>query len=575
MPSKTSLVVTRLIIGLGLVLFCAVSPNVYADREIEGEIDRLVTQMLKPDSPGCVVAVIDNGRIVFKRGYGIANIETGEPITTATAFNIASVTKQFTAACIALLIERGKLSPEDDIRKYLPEMPEYEIPIKIKHLIYHTSGIRDFGILSFLKGIPLEDPYPEQETLDLLARQKKLNFHPGDMQRYSNSGYFLLGIIVKRVTGMSVGEFAEKEIFAPLGMKHTAYHYDPARAGNLAVGHVSDGDGKYRVYRLALDTQDLGFGGIYTTVEDMCRWDRNFYRNRIGGKNFNTLMQTRGVSNNGDTLSYAFGLYIRDYMGLKTVSHQGGNPGYNAFILRFPERKFTVICLANHPLYTTRLCSGIADLYLGIQKKEEKKEEKAEPAASVAVNVDPAVYAGYAGKYRMDSGDIFLVSTKENKLYIQPPDTGPLELYPESATEYFLKVAHVQVTFEREENGKATGLVWHQNGHHIQSKKTDSVALRSDQLAEYEGEYYSDELNATYGVYVKQDQLYFQAPAVPDVFQHNFRNENGEDILKHVDADKFKRSYGTIDFSRDNAGKITGFAFNQGGDLKDLMFTKR
>jgi len=502
-------------------------------------------------------------------------METGQPITPTTAFNIASVTKQFTAACIALLVERGKISLEDDIRKYLPEMPKYESPMKVKHLIHHTSGIRDFSILAFLKGIPLEDACPEQETLDLIARQKQLNFRPGEMKRYSNSGYFLLGVIVKRVTGMSVGEFAEKEIFAPLGMKHTAYHYDPVKAGDPAVGHVSDGDGKYRVYRLALDTQDLGYGGIYTTVEDMCLWDQNFNRNRIGGKNFTTLMQTRGVTNGGDTLTYAFGLEISKYMGLNTVSHQGGNPGYNAFILRFPDRKFSVICLANYPLYTTRLSYSIADLYLGIQKKEEKHEEMTEPAASVTVHVDPAVYAGYAGKYMASDGAILIVSIQENRLFIQPPGVGPLELYAKSAAEYFLKAAHVQVSFGRDENGKVAKLVWHQNGFHIQAERIDAAALNSDQLSEYAGEYYSDELNAAYGVFVKQDYLCFKAPAVPDIFQRNFKDQDGEVVLKHMVADKFMRSYGTIEFSRDDTGKITGFVMNGGPDLIDLRFSRQ
>jgi len=573
MRKTTAYLLAQLISYMGVVILCTIPSDSSAADVIEDRIDNLVVQTVKSDSPGCAIIVIDDGKIVFKRGYGIANMDTGLPITTATAFNIESVTKQFTAACIALLLEKREISLDDDIRKYLPEMPAYECPVRIRHLIHHTSGIRDFEILRFLKGIPLDDPCSEQELLDLIARQKQLNFHPGDMERYSNSGYFLLGVIVKRVTGVSVGEYAEKHIFAPLGMTHTCYHYDPVQtAGNLAVPHVSDGEGKYHSKHVALDANDFGYGGIHTTVEDLYLWDQNFFRNKIGGENFNTLMLTRGTTNNGGTLNYAFGLKIRDYMGLTTVSHGGGSPGYNAFILRFPERKFSVICLANYPLNTGRLCYQIADLYLCIQKETEK--EATVPVMDSVADVDPAVFAGMEGKYGINDGATLIVSTRDNRLYVQPPGAGPFELHPKSATEYFLKGADVQVSFDRDENGNISRLVWHQNGHHIPADKLDSRPLSSDELSQYQGDYYSDELKATYGVYVQHDQLCLRAPIVPDIFQSNFRNEGGEDVLRHMVGDQFMRCYGTIHFTRDNKGKIEGFAINVGPDLKDLRFSK-
>ncbi|OHB85660.1 MAG: hypothetical protein A2Z38_10040 [Planctomycetes bacterium RBG_19FT_COMBO_48_8] len=572
MRKTTAYLLAQLISYMGVVILCTIPSDSSAADVIEDRIDNLVVQTVKSDSPGCAIIVIDDGKIVFKRGYGIANMDTGLPITTTTAFNIESVTKQFTAACIALLVEKGEISLDDDISKYLPEMPAYECPIKIRHLIHHTSGIRDFAILSFLKGIPLDDPCSEQELLDLIGRQKQLNFRPGDVKRYSNSGYFLLGVIVKRVTGMSVGEYAEKHIFAPLGMTHTSYHYDPVRtAGNLAVPHFSDGEGKYHAKHVALDANDFGYGGIHTTVEDLYLWDQNFFRNKISGENFNTLMLTRGITNNGDTLTYAFGLEIRDYMGLSTVSHGGGSPGYNAVILRFPERKFSVICLANRPLNTGKLSYQIADLYLDIQK--EKTEPV--PVTHTVADINHAVYTGFEGKYRVSDGAILIVSTNDNRLFVQPPDTGPLELHPKSTTEYFLKGANVQVSFCPDESGITSKLVWHQNGHHITAERVAGQPLSPDQLLEYEGQYYSDELNVTYGVYVKQDRLCLKAPLVPDIFQFNFRDPHGENPLRHVARDQFTRSYGTVDFSRDDSGKNEGFTINGGADLRNLKFSKR
>jgi CubicO group peptidase (beta-lactamase class C family) len=214
MNTTTSIPASRILL-LGVLIFCTLSSAARAADAREDQIDKLVLQTVKPDGPGCAILVVDAGKIVFRRAYGIADMETGRPITTATAFNIASVTKQFTAACIALLAEQGAISLDDDIRKYLPEMPAFEAPIRIKHLIHHLSGIRDWVPLSFLRGLPVDETYDEPVLFDLLARQKELNFRPGEAHSYSNSGYFLLGVIVRRVTGMSVGEYAEKHLFAP------------------------------------------------------------------------------------------------------------------------------------------------------------------------------------------------------------------------------------------------------------------------------------------------------------------------------------------------------------------------
>jgi CubicO group peptidase (beta-lactamase class C family) len=572
MNKTTTCLLAQLILCLGAVIFCVVPSDASAADAIEDRIHYLLVQTVQPDSPGCAIMVIDDGRIVFQRGYGIANLDTGLPITTVTAFNIESVSKQFTAACIALLVEKGELSLDDDIRKYVPEMPAYEGPIQIRHLLHHTSGIRDFEILRFLKGTSLDDTCTERELLDLIGWQKQLNFRPGDMERYTNSGYFLLGVIVKRVTGMSLGQYAEKHIFTPLGMTRTSYHYDPARsAGNLAVPHVSDREGKYHTKPVAVDGNDFGYGGMHTTIEDLYRWDQNFFRNKIGGENLNTLMLTCGTTNSGKTLSYAFGLRISAYRGLRTVSHGGGSLGYNAFLLRFPERRFSVICLANHPFNTASLCYKIADLCLNIP--QEKTEPVAAPPAMAAV--DPAVYACYEGVYRMDDGTTFIVSTSDNRLFMQQPGARPVELHPKAKTEYFLKGINLEVSFPPDEDGTHSQLVCRQNGHQGSARRLDRRPLRSEQLAEYEGQYYSDELDVTFGVYANQGRLCLKAPRVPDIFQFNFSDPDGKNVLKHLVDDQFMRSYGTIDFSRDPNGKIAGFRINAGGNLKDLRFSRR
>ncbi len=555
---------------LGAVVLWAMAAEVQA-AATEDQMDHLVAQTVKADCPGCAVLVVDDGKIVFRRAYGIANVDTGAPITTATAFNIESVTKQFTAACIALLVEKGELTLDDDIRKYVPEMPEYEWPITIRHLIHHTSGIRDFTRLTVLKGIHLEAACSERELLQLLARQKQLCFRPGETHHYCNSGYFLLGLIVQRVTGLSVGAYGEREIFAPLGMTHTAYHYDPVRTGgDLAVPHVPDGAGKYRRWDLVRDTNDFGFGGIYTTVEDLYRWDQSFFQDQIGGEKFHALMLNRGTINSGRTLDYAFGLRVCDHKGLTTVSHGGGSPGYNAFLLRFPDRKFSVICLANYPTNTGRLCYELADLYLDLP--QEKTAAAHEPDPPV-VEVAPAVYARYEGVYRMHDQITFIISTSDNRLFLQQIGASPVEILPKSATVYFLKAVNLEISFSTDESGDVSELVLRQNGRQGLARRLDRQPLRADQLPEYEGQYYSDELDATYGVYVKGDRLCLQAPRLPEIFQVNFHDPEGENGLQHIVGDQFMRSYGTMEFARDDRGKVTGFSVNA-GDLRDLRFRR-
>ena len=292
--------------------------------------------------------MIQDGEIIYKRGYGMANLEHGVPISSKTAFYIGSTSKQFTAMSILLLAEQGKLSLDDDIRKHIPEMPEYDHRITIRHLIHHTSGIPDYFVLWERAGRDFADSIPEQEVLDLLARQKTLNFTPGDRFMYSNSGYFLLSLTVKRVSGTSLREFAEENIFQPLGMRDTHFHDDRTMiVKNRADGHFPRADGGFGIFTTSFDL--VGSGGLYTTVEDLFVWDRNFYQNKLGrgGQGLIDRMLTRGKLNNGEELEYAFGLMVNEHKGLKMVSHGGGFIGFSAELIRFPGREFSIAVLCN------------------------------------------------------------------------------------------------------------------------------------------------------------------------------------------------------------------------------------
>lgn len=240
------------------------------------KIDALFAQWNKPDSPGCALAVIKDGQVLYKRGYGIANLDHDIPISSKTVFNVASMSKHFTAIGVALLARQGKLSLDDDIRKYLPEMPQYSTPITIRHLIYHTSGIREYSHLMQLAGTRFQDA-PVEEIYQIIARQKELNFKPGEEYLYSNSGYLLLARIVQRVSGKSLREFAGENIFKPLGMSSTRFHDDHSEViRNRATGYSSRRVGGFAVESTTSDS--VGDGGLFTTIDDLILWDRIFIR---------------------------------------------------------------------------------------------------------------------------------------------------------------------------------------------------------------------------------------------------------------------------------------------------------
>ena len=273
-------------------------------------------------TPGCAVGVFQNGKIAMSKGYGLASVEFGAPITPRTPFIMGSVSKQFTAAAIALLVEQGRISLTDDIRKYVPELHDYGKRVTIDHLVHHTSGIRDWWALVDAAGMRPDDGYTVDDVLALAARQRHLNFDPGAEYNYSNTGYILLGIVVKRVTGKTLRQFAAEQIFTPLGMSSSHFHDDhnePVRGRASAYSPLPGGAWTINVW----NNDIVGQGGVMTTIEDLQKWDENFYTGTVGGKGFLARQLQRGKLNNDSTITYAFGLQVESYRGLPMVEHSG------------------------------------------------------------------------------------------------------------------------------------------------------------------------------------------------------------------------------------------------------------
>jgi CubicO group peptidase (beta-lactamase class C family) len=326
-------------------LTAAVSAQAPAPSALAGRVDEIFSRFT-PGTPGCAVAVYQDGRIVLAKGYGSANLEYGVPITPATPFIVGSVSKQFTAAAIALLVEEKRLALTDDVRKYVPELADYGTPITIDHLVHHTSGLRDWWELVELAGLRFDDTYAVQDVLDMTARQRGLNFTPGERYLYSNTGYIVLGIVVQRVTGKSLRDFAAERIFGPLMMADSHYqddHTQPVRGRAYAYSPVAGGR-----YAINVWNNDLvGQGGVMTTVVDLAKWDDNFSTGRVGGEGFLRRQLERGRLNAGTTISYAFGVEVGTYRGLDLVEHTGSTGGYRAVLTRFPKQKTTIAALCN------------------------------------------------------------------------------------------------------------------------------------------------------------------------------------------------------------------------------------
>src|SRR5712664_1057399 len=377
-----------------------------SDEKSAAAVDEVFSDLTKPGSPGCALAVYRDGKIIYTKGYGLANIEENVAITPQSVFDIGSTSKQFTAASILLLEKQGKLSATDDVRKYIPELPSNGQKITILHLLNHTSGLRDYLSLMKLAGINTDSVTTDADALALITSQKALNFAPGSDFLYSNTGFFLLSVIVQRVSGKTLREFAGENIFAPLEMTHTQYRDNHAALiANRALAYEEreNKDG----YTLDVSYfEQTGDGAVHTSVEDLLKWDENFYSGQIGGKELLSKIQEQGKLNNGKVLDYAKGLRIADYRGLRTVSHGGSWGGYRAELLRFPEQHFSVACLCNlGNARPSNRAQRVADIYLaGVMrpKEEKKKESEEDERQKVEIRLAEEQVREYRGDYSSD-----------------------------------------------------------------------------------------------------------------------------------------------------------------------------
>lgn len=444
-------------IATTLVLLALAAPltGQSLDPALRSRVDNIFSQF-GPTTPGCALGVYRNGAITYATGYGMANLEWNVPITPNTVFDIGSTSKQFTTASILLLVNEGKLSLDDDVRKWVPELPAYSSPVTIRHLVHHTSGLRDYLALMGLRGIHFDGVTTDTDALDLIVRQKELNFPPGSEYLYSNSGYFLLGEIVKRVSGKPLRTFAQERIFAPLGMAVTHYHDDHTMVvPNRATGYAPRRDSGFAVSMSFFE--QTGDGAVYTTVEELLKWDNNFYDPRVGGRSLLDALHVRGVLNNGDTLTYAGGLTVDELRGLHRVSHGGSWAGYRAELMRFPDQRTSVAVLCNQAnTNPTQLATRVAEILLEshMQPVDTKAAAPITAPRPTSAEVTPPANLRreeYTGEFYSPELDItYRIRVQDAKLLLEYPGNAAEELTWREPDNFSAGGNYLRLAFQRE-----------------------------------------------------------------------------------------------------------------------------
>lgn len=503
--------------------------------------------------PGCALGVMRNGHAVHSKGYGLADVERGVAITPATVFDIGSTSKQFAAASIILLELDGKLSLSDDVRKYIPELPDYGKPITIDNLLRHTSGLRDYTALMPLAGFEVEGVTTDEQALAVIARQRQLNFPTGSRFEYSNSGFFLLSVIVERVSGKPLGEFARERIFQPLGMKTARFRDKHAEViANRALGYTVDAEAPEGApgFKNAMSNwEQTGDGALHLSIDDMFKWDENFYQPRVGGSALIEKLTQRGTLDDGEKISYARGLFIGEYRGVPRVHHAGNWIGYNAMLARFPQQHTSVAVLCNFDgAEASELSGKVADIVLA----DVLKPTSVAKAAANKAAAKPVAHERLLGSYFAANTETILNVVEQEGALILQIGAMPLPLAATGPTSFEVHGFPVKADFSLK--GK-------EPAHEVQLRIGSDdlmtgarfVAAAPDalELQGYTGTFYSPELDVTWPLVIDQGKL-----AIRD--EHR-KFESQIQPLEPAMKDAFSGAAGLLRFTRDAAGKMTGF----------------
>jgi CubicO group peptidase (beta-lactamase class C family) len=527
----------------------------------EGKVDQALA-LVSSDTPGAAVAVWRDGEVVLARGWGMASLAYGVPFGPETPTNIGSTSKQFTGFAAALLQERGLLSLDDDVRKHIPELPDFGETITLRHLLGHTSGYREFVNLLLMGGRQvLEADYiARDEVIQVVQRQPELQNVPGAEFNYNNTAFGLVTIVMERVTGRPFGEWMREEVFLPLGMVNTRVRMHPGQIIPGASQGLIPAEGGFR------QTRDLGAsmgaGGIYSTVVDMARWADNLATGRLGGPNVIREVTTSGVLNDGEETNYGLGLFIDTNRGLKRWQHGGNDIAHSSTFVHFPELNAGYTVQSNYGGLPGGIANVVLQAYFSDDLEQPAEAGEAPAEEGGAVTVPRPLLSRYVGRYEITSFSIVLaVSLTDDGLQAEVGGQDALDLVPSSDSTFALDGAPASLTFHRDDEGEVTGLTLHQDGDHEARRLPDEV--EEVDLESYTGRYFSAELETFYNLSVEEDAL---------VIRHR---RFGPARLEHSEGDTFTGTLpvSSVVFERDESGQITGFRAGNGRS-RDVLFVR-
>lgn len=530
----------------------------FAQNSIDERIDSiLIAQVDSKLSPGLTVGVVKHGKLIYQNSCGLMNLEYTIPFNDSTVFGLASITKQFTSACIAVLEKQEKLSVNDDVRKFIPELSFYRDTIKIEHLLNHTSGIRNHNVLLDLEGFDYEHQgYTNEMIQQLMFRQKGVNNPPGEKMLYSNTNYVLLALIVERISGLKIHEFAKKELFEPLGMNNTFYSKDLNEIiRNRACSYYKENN----VYKQPRSlTLCVGAGGVGSTISDLATWSLIFLDPNHEFSYISKFITHLEPLNNGELNQHARGMFVTPYKGYLSLNHSGRGLGMRSQLICIPDLEIGVIVFSNSEnINAVDVSYKILDLWIDEFAPEEKKLKTYHPRKSDLVD--------FTGDYQELNSDLRMhIFTNKDTLYVQSSlgrNAVQLSAKSENTFERFDN-ASVKYSFLSDENLEANLLIDF-GGAIFYFERIKLEANPNMNISEYSGKYFSDELHVTYDILVSNQELILSFP-----------NNEGL-VLKEGEKDVFGSNRRTkYTFLRDNENKVVSFMVAAEGTVKNIIFNK-
>lgn len=536
--------------------------------------DQLFSAYDREDTPGVAVSVFRDGETLFAEAYGMANLTYGIPFEVDTPTNIGSTSKQFTGFAVMLLVERGELSLDDDVRKHLPELPDFGDTVRVRHLLTHTTGYREYVNLGVMGGLRIDhsDYFDRDWLVDVVRRQPALQNEPGTEFNYNNTAFGLAARIVERVSGQPFDEFMEENVFEPLGMTDTYVRMSPEHIiPGRSQGYLPAPDGTFREVRDVWGS--VGAGGIYSTVVDLQKWAENYRRAEVGSPELIRQMTTSYVLEDGDSTGYGFGLFLDEYRGLRRLHHGGNDIAHRSQFQYFPEIDAGLTVQTNHGAFQGSVASRLTRAFFG-DAMEPEEEGGGGEAETGAADFDPDAYDPedfdeFTGRYALDTSPqgVITVSRTADSLFVQVTGQPRVQVRPTSDSTFAMAELDAEITFHRDDDGDVEALSVEQRGQTQRARRLEDDQEEAweptvDDLREFEGRYFSRELETFYTLEIEDGELRMRQR----------RMEDGP-LDPGEEEDTFSKDGLQFSFERDRNGKIIGLYVSYGRS-RDVRFER-